>query len=150
MPRCSRQDEGLPRLLRPNGHATQNRRKSPSSSSQQIAPISDYSTDASEISKRSGWIPGIQAPSSGGYSRRYPWDIPFPVYDKDAGRTDLTHTPPWLTSFAVWCCTDPEYPGGIADMAGYWAEETIFGVVRGEIFGPPPPRDLLRQGALEG
>lgn len=53
-------------------------------------------------------------------------ETPVPSYEPDAGKPGLTIFSPWPTSFAVCDYTDPEYPAGVADMAGYWAEENHF------------------------
>lgn len=41
---------------------------------------------------------------------------------------DIRRIPPWPTTFAVAGFTDTnQFPAGIADVAGYWAEDIIFG-----------------------
>ncbi|KAG8169222.1 hypothetical protein KVR01_001971 [Diaporthe batatas] len=42
----------------------------------------------------------------------------------------VSRLPPWPTVFAVYSYTDPaRFPRGISDIAGYWAEDIIFGGV---------------------
>ncbi|KAK7700269.1 hypothetical protein SLS64_011082 [Diaporthe eres] len=59
-------------------------------------------------------------------------DTPCPVKDPYAeAEADIRRRfQPWPTSFAVTSYTDVEqYPDGVADLAGYWAESLIFGGV---------------------
>lgn len=56
-------------------------------------------------------------------------DEPCTSYRGDGG-DDLHRIPPWPTTFAVHSYTDTEqFPRGVADVAGYWAEDMIFGGV---------------------
>lgn len=59
-------------------------------------------------------------------------DTPCPINDPHAHAEPHVRLrfPPWPTSFAVNSYTDVEqYPDGVADLAGYWAECLIFGGV---------------------
>lgn len=43
---------------------------------------------------------------------------------------DAAHCPTHPTPFTIWCYRFPEqYPDGVADLVGYWAEDQIFGGV---------------------
>lgn len=56
-------------------------------------------------------------------------DTPCTSHIRNEG-ADIHRIPPWPTSFAVVEFTDTDqFPAGIADVAGYWAEDVIFGGV---------------------
>ncbi|KAG6358643.1 hypothetical protein INS49_012161 [Diaporthe citri] len=56
-------------------------------------------------------------------------DTPCTSHRGDEG-DDISRIPPWPTTFAVVGFTDTNrFPAGIADVAGYWAEDIIFGGV---------------------
>lgn len=56
-------------------------------------------------------------------------DTPCTRYKGDES-DDISRLPPWPTVFAVCSYTDPaQFPRRVADLAGYWAEDIIFGGV---------------------
>lgn len=55
-------------------------------------------------------------------------DTPCTSLRGDEGDEILRCFPPWPTTFALVGFTDTEqFPRGIADVAGYWAEDIILG-----------------------
>lgn len=57
-------------------------------------------------------------------------DTPCSSLKGDEDAEVRRNLPPWPTTFAVAGFTDPkQFPRGVADIAGYWAEDLILGGV---------------------
>lgn len=140
----SGKDQNAPRYIRPKIHETGNRRTycSELKNTQKMLNMVQVLQRYQEVpaGSRASKLPLLELVAvaihhiaaelfrlDGAFHKR---DTPCTSLKGDEGDDIRRCFPPWPTTFAVVGFTDTErFPAGIADVAGYWAEDVIFGGV---------------------